>query len=227
MRGQILSFDDVSGAGLISGDDGIRYTFGREAVSPPAAITSGLRVDFVPIAGEATNIMLLAAAPAIGAPSATPGVPIDGYDFAKAMFAFEGRMRRSHFWISWAVLFVSGWILNFIPVLNLFGIVLLWPHFAIGAKRLHDMGHTGWLIAAPYAAGLVGLIAIFATVGASLLANYAAIENEDPAAILAMIGPSIGIVGVISLIQIGFLIWIGVVDSQRGDNRYGPNPKGE
>ena len=64
MRGQILSFDDASGAGLISGDDGIRYTFGREAVSPPAAITAGLRVDFVPVAGEATNLMLLAAAPA-------------------------------------------------------------------------------------------------------------------------------------------------------------------
>jgi uncharacterized membrane protein YhaH (DUF805 family) len=227
MRGQILSFDDASGAGLISGDDGIRYTFAREAVSPPAAITSGLRVDFVPIAGEATNIMLLAAAPVPGAPSATPGVPTDGYDFARAMFSFEGRMRRSHFWISWAILFVSGWILNFIPVLNLLGILMLWPHFAIGAKRLHDMGHTGWLIAAPYVVGLVGFIAIFATVGASLLANYAAIENEDPAAILAMIGPSIGIVGIVCLIQIGFLIWIGVVDSQRGDNRFGPNPKGE
>ena len=227
MRGQILSFDDASGAGLISGDDGIRYTFGREAVSPPAAIAAGLRVDFVPVAGEATNVMLLAAAPASGAPSATPGVPVDTYDFAKAMFSFDGRLRRSHFWISWAILFVGGWILNFIPFLNLLGIVLLWPHFAIGAKRLHDMGHTGWLIALPYVVGLVGMIAIFATVGASLLANYAAIENEDPAAILAMIGPSIGIIGIVCLIQIGFLIWIGVVDSQRGDNRFGPNPKGE
>jgi uncharacterized membrane protein YhaH (DUF805 family) len=122
---------------------------------------------------------------------------------------------------------VSGWVLNFIPILNLLGIVLLWPHFAIGAKRLHDMGQTGWLIAVPYVVGLVGVVAIFATVGTSLLTNYAAIESEDPAAILAMIGPSIGIVGIICLIQIGFLIWIGVVDSQRGDNRFGPNPKGE
>ena len=226
MRGQILSFDDASGAGLISGDDGIRYTFGREAVSPPSAITAGLRVDFVPVAGEATNIMLLAAAPAPGAPSATPGVPTDGYDFAKAMFSFEGRMRRSHFWISWAILFVSGWVLNFIPILNLLGIVLLWPHLAIGAKRLHDMGHTGWLIAIPYVIGLAGFIGIFATAGTALLTNYAAIENEDPAAIMALIGPSLGIIGVVCLIQIAFLIWIGVVDSQRGDNRFGPNPKG-
>ena len=118
MRGQILSFDDASGAGLISGDDGIRYTFGREAVSPPASITAGLRVDFVPVAGEATNVMLLAAAPAPGAPSATPGVPVDNYDFAKAMFAFDGRLRRSHFWISWADLFVVGLVADFIPILE-------------------------------------------------------------------------------------------------------------
>ena len=59
------------------------------------------------------------------------------------------------------------------------------------------------------------------------MTNYAAIQNEDPAAILAMIGPSLGIVGIICLIQLAFLLWIGVVDSQRGDNRFGPNPKGE
>jgi len=24
-----------------------------------------------------------------------------------------------------------------------------------------------------------------------------------------------------------FLLWIGLVDSQKGENRFGPNPKGE
>ncbi len=67
MRGEILSFDEGSGIGLISGDDGIRYGFDRSAVQPPAAIRSGLRVDFVPENGEAVQVMLLAgAAPAFG-----------------------------------------------------------------------------------------------------------------------------------------------------------------
>ncbi len=228
MRGQILSFDDASGAGLISGDDGIRYTFAREAVSSPSTITAGLRVDFVPVAGEATNIMLLAAAPAPGAPSATPGVPIDSYDFKTALFSFQGRLRRQHFWISWLICLGVGVVAGWIPILGaLLSIALIWPNLAITVKRLHDMGHTGWLAAIPYAAGLVGTIAIFATVGASMMTNYTAIENEDPAAVMAMIGPSLGILGILCLVGLGFLIWIGVTDSQRGDNRFGPNPKGE
>ncbi|MGV3578266.1 DUF805 domain-containing protein [Brevundimonas sp.] len=227
MRGQILSFDDVSGAGLISGDDGIRYTFVREAVSPPAAVTAGLRVDFVPVAGEATNVMLLAAAPAPGAPSATPGVPTDSYDFARAMFSFDGRLRRSHFWISWAVLFVGGFVLNFVPFLNLLGIVLLWPHLAIGVKRLHDMGKTGWLIAIPYVVMIVGGVYAVIQVGLSAWMNAEAIEAEDPTVILSTFGPALGILSLTWLVGIAFWLWIGLADGQRGDNRFGPNPKGE
>lgn len=228
MRGQILSFDDASGAGLISGDDGIRYTFAREAVSPPSTITGGLRVDFVPVAGEATNIMLLAAAPAPGAPSATPGVPADGFDFKTAMFSFQGRMRRQHFWIGWLICLGIGVVAGWIPFIGiLLSIALIWPNLAITVKRLHDMGQSGWLAAIPFVGGIVGFIAIFATVGVAMMTNYTAIQNEDPAAVFAMVGPAIGVIGILCLLQLGFLLWIGVTDSQRGDNRFGPNPKGE
>ena len=44
MRGEILSYDDVSGTGLISGDDSIRYGFTRadvQAAEPsPSALAS-------------------------------------------------------------------------------------------------------------------------------------------------------------------------------------------
>lgn len=228
MRGQILSFDDASGAGLISGDDGIRYTFGREAVSPPSTIMSGLRVDFVPVAGEATNIMLLAATPAPGAPSATPGVPIDTYDFKTALFSFQGRLRRQHFWISWLICLGVGVVAGWIPLLGiLISLALIWPNVAITVKRLHDMGHSGWLCLVPIVVGIVGFIGIFATVGASIITNYAALENEDPVAIWALVAPMFGIIGIIGLVHLGFLIWIGVTEGQRGDNRFGPSPKGE
>lgn len=227
MRGQILSFDDASGAGLISGDDGIRYSFVREAVSPPASITAGLRVDFVPVAGEATNIMLLAAAPASSGPSPTPGVPRDDFDFARALFSFEGRLRRSHYWIAWAITFGTGFLLNFIPLLNLLGIVLLWPHLAIGAKRLHDMGHSGWLIAIPYVVMIGGWIYAFASIGVSALLNAEQLGAEDPAAIMATFGPAAGALMLTWLVGIAFWLWMGLADSQRGANRFGPNPKGE
>ncbi len=228
MRGQILSFDDGSGAGLISGDDGIRYSFGREAVTPPSAIVSGLRVDFIPVAGEATNVMLLAAAPVAGAPSATPGVPIDGFDFQKIFLSFNGRTRRSHFWIAWISLLVGGFIIGLIPILGFFiGLALIWPGLAIQVTRLHDMGKSGWLVLIPVLTNIVGFCFIVATVGVSMMANMEGLENEDPAVIMATFGPAFGIGVVIFLIQLAFLLWIGVTDSQRGENRFGPNPKGE
>lgn len=228
MRGQILSFDDVSGAGLISGDDGIRYSFVREAVTPPSSIASGLRVDFVPVAGEATNIMLLAAAPAAGAPSATPGVPVDGFDFKHVLFSFQGRIRRQHFWIGWLICLGIGVVAGWIPFLGfLISLALIWPNLAITVKRLHDMGQSGWLAAVPIAAGFIGVIGVFMTVGASMMMNYQALENEDPAAIMALMGPALGIFGIVCLIQLGFLIWIGVSEGRRGENRFGPNPKSE
>lgn len=227
MRGQILSFDEATGTGLISGDDGIRYGFSRDAISPPASVTAGLRVDFVPVAGEATNIMLLAAAPAPSGPSATPGVPVDSFNFQQVLFSFNGRIRRQHFWIGWLICLGAGVVLGWIPLLGtLLSIALIWPNLAISVKRLHDMGQSGWLIVIPWIAGIGGVIAAFMTVGvAALTSGY--VNTDDPAAVLAIIGPMFGILGIVALIQLGFLLWIGISDGQRGDNRFGPDPKGQ
>ena len=81
-----------------------------------------------------------------------------GFDFQKAMFSFDGRLRRSHFWIAWLILFAIGFVVGMVPVINMLGIVLLWPHLAIGVKRLHDMGKPGWLIAIPYVGWIVVLV---------------------------------------------------------------------
>jgi len=232
VRGEILSYDDVSGTGLISGDDSIRYGFTRADIQAGGTVAVGARVDFVPEGMEATQIMILAStAPAAAfgqaAASSTGGAPFGAYDFATAMLSFNGRLRRQHFWISWLILFGGGLVLNLIPFLNLLGIALLWPHLAIGVKRLHDMGKSGWLIAIPYVVMVGGWIFAFMSIGVSAFMNAQAIENEDPAVILSTFGPAFGIILLISLVGLGFLLWIGISDSQKGDNKYGPNPKGE
>lgn len=226
MRGQILSFDPTAGSGLISGDDGIRYAFDATQVTPPSAITTGLRVDFVPVAGEATKIMLLAAtAPSTG-PSATPGVPVDSFDFQHVMLSLDGRIRRQHFWLGWLICLGAGVVLGWIPFLGaLLSIALIWPNIAITVKRLHDMGHAGWLTIIPWIAGIVAIGGIIATVGMTAIERGGNLESEDPAVIWSMIGPALGIVAVVFLVQFGFLLWIGLTDSQPGQNRYGPNPK--
>lgn len=227
MRGQILSFDEAAGSGLISGDDGLRYTFVRESVSPPATVTAGLRVDFVPAAEEATNIMLLAAAPASVISPAMPIALQGGFDFGTALFSFQGRLRRQHFWIGWLICLGVGVVAGWIPFLGIFlSLALIWPNLALAVKRFHDMGLTGWLIAIPYAVITGGTVYAIVSVGVSAILNAEALSAEDPAAILATFGPALGIFALMWIVAIAFWLWLGLGDSQRGDNRFGPSPKG-
>ncbi|RZJ25841.1 MAG: TM2 domain-containing protein [Brevundimonas sp.] len=62
MRGKILNFDDYTGSGLISGDDGGRYTFTRGGLmGEPNASMVGAEVDFEVADGVATNIYVTSA----------------------------------------------------------------------------------------------------------------------------------------------------------------------
>jgi TM2 domain-containing membrane protein YozV/cold shock CspA family protein len=64
MRGKVLSYDDYIGSGLISGDDGVRYTFTRGSLMGGAREAfAGQQVDFEIADGVATNIYITAGAP--------------------------------------------------------------------------------------------------------------------------------------------------------------------
>lgn len=152
---------------------------------------------------------------------------VQSFDWQKLLFSFEGRTRRSHFWIGWLICLGAGVVAGWIPLIGfLISIALIWPNLAITVKRLHDLGMSGWVAAVPFVANIVGFIMIFVSVGASVFMNATALENEDPAAILALIGPAIGILGLLLLVNFGFLLWVGLVDGKPGSNKYGSNPKG-
>lgn len=149
------------------------------------------------------------------------------FDFKTALFSFEGRLRRSHFWIGWLICLGIGVVAGWIPLIGIIiSLGLIWPNLAITVKRLHDMGLSGWLAAIPLVANIVGFIMMFASVGASVFLNLAGLENEDPAAILAVIGPVFGILGILLLVNLGFLLWVGLTEGKPGTNQYGANPKG-
>jgi uncharacterized membrane protein YhaH (DUF805 family) len=77
----------------------------------------------------------------------------------KRFVLFEGRAGRPEFWwftlgqfIIFAVLFVFSGVVEILwLVYFLFAIAALLPSIAVTARRLHDIGQTGWL-------QLVGLI---------------------------------------------------------------------
>lgn len=228
MRGIILDFDPVTSTGRISGDDGIRYAFVSASLQSGATVRSGQKVDFVADGDSATQIVTLADTPSPTRAEvfANRSGSEQPYDFRTALLSFDGRLRRQHFWISWLILLGAGAVANFIPILGaLISIGLIWPNLAITVKRLHDMGQSGWLAAIPYVVSIVGVIVGISLMGLSIFANLEGLENEDPAAILALMGPMFGVIGLVTLVTLGFLIWIGVTESQPGENRFGPNPK--
>lgn len=228
MRGEIISVDSFSGDGLITGEDGARYSF--TSSSSRTALRTGDKVDFVGTDGVATDIIALSAPAANGGTAgygyAQPRAGGGAYDFSWAMFQFEGRMRRSHFWISWGILFAAGFILGLIPIIgSIIGIALIYPQVAVQVKRLHDMGRSGWWVIAPFAANIVLFIVGFFAIMGNVALNSQALENEDPGAMMAMFGSIGGIVLLFFVINLGWLLWIGIVDSQPGQNKYGNNPK--
>lgn len=152
---------------------------------------------------------------------------IQSFDWQKLLLSFEGRTRRSHFWIGWLICLGISVVAGWIPLIGtVISIALIWPNVAITVKRLHDMGKSGWFAIIPWVVTIAGCIFAFATVGLSAITNAAALEREDPAAIIALIGPVLGVLGLLFLVNLGFLLWIGLSDGQSGDNQFGPNPKG-
>ncbi|OGN50164.1 MAG: hypothetical protein A2352_00725 [Caulobacterales bacterium RIFOXYB1_FULL_67_16] len=234
MRGEILSYDTTAGTGLISGDDGARYSFVSSALQSPAVPAPGVRVDFVPEDGEATQILILAGGPSTvgvaGGYASSTDTNVASFDWQKLFFSFEGRIHRTHFWIGWLILLGVSVVANWLPIIGgLILLALIWPNLAISVKRLHDMGKTGWLIAIPWASSVAFVMVGIVMVGMAAIANGMTGYDfdEDPAAVLALIGPGMIAFTLSAIVPLIFLLWIGLVEGQKGDNRFGPNPKGE
>jgi len=74
---------------------------------------------------------------------------------------FEGRARRKEYWmfilinmiISFSIGFVEGLFGGSGTLGLLYSLVVIIPGIAVGARRLHDMGRTGWWL-------LIGLLPV-------------------------------------------------------------------
>ena len=145
---------------------------------------------------------------------------------------FQGRIRRQHFWIGIIILIAVGLVVG-LALPDMVGaavsVLMIWPYAALFLKRGHDFGKPDSFTYIPVG---IGAVSTLLSVAGSLMlgaGGRAAMESGDPSAIMSA-GPGFmlaAISGLLSLVTLGFLIWYGVAEGQRGTNAWGPNPKGE
>lgn len=98
----------------------------------------------------------------------------------KKYAVFTGRSRRREFWsfflVNWAVAFIIGFIIGLRGAeasgglgafFMLYTLAIIVPSLAVGSRRLHDTGRTGWwlLLGLVPIIGQIALIVIFAQDG--------------------------------------------------------------
>lgn len=147
-------------------------------------------------------------------------------DWKTLFLTADGRIGKRDFWIGFAILFGVGFIAGWIPLIGMIvSLALIYPWVCLQAKRLHDMGKTGWLMLAPMAVAIicsiVGMgIAGMAMMGAGMAGNEAAAAG----AAVAGFGGALLAFGIAGLIGLAFLLWVGLTNGEPGENRFGPPP---
>ena len=168
MKGTILDFSPETNAGIISGDDQNRYSFRTSEWHGDRVPQIGDQVDFtINDFGQAQQIYLVAGqaapfqnqqyAPVYNQDTVNPEEErysaIDW--FVKCVtshyFNFSGRARRKEFWFFMLFCFVIGIFTSIIDAIlgsqwvsSIVNLALLVPSLSVGARRLHDIGRSGW-----------------------------------------------------------------------------------
>lgn len=187
MKGTILDYNIQSNSGIITGDDQIRYPFSGAEWNGQTAPSRGLQVDFnVDSMGNALQIYT-----ALGHNSPLAGInkqlnqisdpnkheeqynPIDWFvKCIKNYVTFDGRARRKEFWFFMLVCIGLGIVARILDRIigtgsmidGLLNLALFLPSLAVGARRLHDVGRSGWWqLLAFTVIGLIPLIIWWAT----------------------------------------------------------------
>lgn len=164
MKGKVLDFNISTNEGIITGEDGTRYNFvSTEWKSSSINPAQGVEVDFVVEDDNATAIY--AEESIVNTPLQT-GEILNIWQYYVAALknyaTFTGRVGQAGFWYYQLVNFGISFVLGLISAGTLsliYALGVLVPGLAIGARRLHDTGRSGWwqlLMLIP----LIGLIVL-------------------------------------------------------------------
>ena len=144
-------------------------------------------------------------------------------------FSSNGRIGQKDFWIAALILFVAGILSHTLHLLAPIAWLVLWYCWiCISAKRLHDAGRSGWLVLLPFVVSFAAMLAALVIGGIAAIAAFATGGFHTDPGSYAVLWGSLGLAamlfGVAGLVNLVFLLWVGLAAPQIGDNAYGPPP---
>lgn len=145
MQGQILNYSSVDTTGVIGVSNGEKYIFTKNDLNEFSSDPKiGQLVDFEVIENKARNIYL----DLCNNDKFEIKIVLSHYKKAfRNYFNFKGIATRSEFWYFHLINIIAIGVLTFASagVLGmLYNIVAIIPALSIGARRLHDIGKSGW-----------------------------------------------------------------------------------
>jgi uncharacterized membrane protein YhaH (DUF805 family) len=132
-----------------------------------------------------------------------------GFDFMKM---FEGRVDRTTFIIFTVAAIIISIVLGWIPLIGqLLSLVLLVLGVGMGIRRLHDIDMSGWYVLVFLIPEVLSSWMTFSFMGGGMM-GY------------GMMRAGMGLTSLLSLVSLGFLVYLCVKKGNPAANTYGPVP---
>jgi uncharacterized membrane protein YhaH (DUF805 family)/cold shock CspA family protein len=233
MRGEVLHYDEAQGFGFIAGADGNRYTFRREDLRRSFALSRGVAVEFresgnhardvsPPVTGQVSASVTTTP---VAAPAARPAPQrygrnaVNGEAVSTSLWSyfwaaittnyadFRGRARRKEYW-GFALFYTLGMIL-----LTITGL-------AIDAEA----GNFDYGSEAPVATIVIVLLALLASLVPGIAISVRRFHDIGLSGWFYLVMFVIGflLAGIVMILA----IVLGLIPSQRHENKWGPVPDG-
>lgn len=204
MRGRILGAATDAAPGVISAEDGTRYSYtAADMRGMPGQ--AGQDVDFEAQDRDAREIYIVGLA--------LPTVVGVKRDWTSFYLSPSGRLSRREYWLyGFLGILMANLLIGWIPVIGqIFMLVTTWASVAVAAKRFHDVNRSGWWMFAPAVPMIVAAVGLVLTTQSS---------TQGAGVTLAVFFGFAAAAGLQLWVLFGVLIRSG----DTVPNRYGPPP---
>ena len=143
-----------------------------------------------------------------------------------SLFSSNGRLAPTGFWVGFLALSAVGLAALTVPRVGaLLWLAMLYPWTCLYARRLHDLGRSGWFQLVAWAVNLALMVIAIVLIGGALVTGF-----SEPQGMMLALTEIAGTMGGITLtaglgiFNLVWLVWLGTASGERDANRFGPAP---